>query len=81
MSAAALCTFPEEFRAGMAAHIRAHILGDTGASAPSQWELGGPQNAPIHALLIMDAQTEVDLGAWCDEQRKWLQDSLSGVVE
>lgn len=81
MSAAALSTFPEEFRAGMAADTRARILGDTGASAPSQWELGGPQNAPIHALLILNAQTGGDLGVWCNEQRKRLQDSLGGVVE
>ena len=28
---------------------RSRILGDTGESAPSQWELGGPQNPAIHA--------------------------------
>ena len=49
MAAAALRTFPEEFRVGMAAETRSRILGDTGASAPAQWELGGPQNEPIHA--------------------------------
>lgn len=80
MSPAALRTFPEEFRVGMAAETRARILGDTGASAPAQWELGGPQNEPIHAMLILNARTEADLAAWCGEQRKWLLDTRGGVV-
>ena len=70
LAPAALRTFPDEFRLGMAAETRSRILGDTGASAPAQWELGGPQNEPIHALLILNAQTEADLAAWCDEQRQ-----------
>jgi Dyp-type peroxidase family len=38
LSPALLATFPEDFREGMAA--RAEILGDRGASAPSNWEPG-----------------------------------------
>jgi Dyp-type peroxidase family len=81
MPAAALYTFPEEFRAGMAAETRSRMLGDTGASAPAQWELGGPHNEPIHAVLILNAQTAADLGAWCREQRTWLEETQGGVVE
>jgi Dyp-type peroxidase family len=81
MSSAALCTFPAEFRVGMADETRSRILGDTGASAPSTWELGGPQNEPIHALLILNAQSEADLDVWCSEQRQWLRNTLGAVVE
>ena len=57
LAEAALRTFPDEFRMGMAAETRSRILGDTGDSAPAQWELGGPHNEPIHAMLILHAQT------------------------
>ncbi len=66
LSPAALNTFPEEFRLGMADATRARILGDSGASAAENWELGGPQQEPIHALLILNAQSEEELAAWCD---------------
>src|SRR4051794_40968756 len=38
----ALCTFPAEFQEGMAYGQRPNALGDTGASAPDQWCVGGP---------------------------------------
>jgi Dyp-type peroxidase family len=81
MSPAALCTFPAEFRAGMATPERSRILGDTGDSAPEQWEFGGPQNEPIHVLLILNAASATDLAAWCTEQRQLLQESQGAVVE
>jgi hypothetical protein len=66
---AALRTFPREFREGMASASRAHILGDTGASAPENWELGGPNNPPIHLLIIVNATTHTNRAAWCERLR------------
>ncbi len=42
----ALATFPDEFRAGMAA--RAEVLGDTGANAPENW-VDGTSRPDLHA--------------------------------
>ncbi len=50
---AALATFPEEFRQGMAA--RAAILGDTGANHPDQW-IGGLASPDLHAIVILFAR-------------------------
>jgi Dyp-type peroxidase family len=49
----ALTTFPREFIEGMAEPKRAEILGDTGASAPSEWEFGGDRGAPIHLMVML----------------------------
>jgi len=81
MSEAVLHTFPAEFCDGMASTERSRILGDTGESAPALWELGGPQNAMIHVVLILNAQTRTDLDTWCGELRQSLQDMHGGVVE
>jgi Dyp-type peroxidase family len=50
---ACLAGFPEEFRQGMAA--RADLLGDTGESAPSEWE-GGLGTDEIHVLVMISAK-------------------------
>jgi deferrochelatase/peroxidase EfeB len=50
---AALATFPEEFRQGLAA--RAEILGITGAGHPDQWE-GGLATPAFHAVVILFAR-------------------------
>ncbi|WAS99255.1 Dyp-type peroxidase [Nannocystis punicea] len=47
---AALATFPEEFRQGMAA--RAEILGDTGANHPDHW-VGGMADPDLHAIVLL----------------------------
>lgn len=52
-SAAALRSFPLEFRQGMAA--RAADLGDTGADAPARWEAGLRPGEP-HVLVTLTAQ-------------------------
>lgn len=80
LSQAALHTFPPEFREGMATESRMWLLGDTGTSAPSNWELGGPMNPPIHAMLMLFAQTQADLDKWCAEEREALQ-AMRGVIE
>jgi Dyp-type peroxidase family len=52
---AALATFPDEFREGMAA--RADILGDTGTSAPEHW-VGGLAGDDLHAIAILFARDD-----------------------
>src|SRR5947199_10650242 len=47
---AALATFPEEFKQGMA--TRADILGDTGANHPDKW-VGGLAGPDLHAIVIL----------------------------
>jgi deferrochelatase/peroxidase EfeB len=80
LSTAALNSFPDDFREGMASARRSQILGDSEDSAPDQWELGGPATPPIHLLLILHAATHTDLDGWC----KALRDDLArrpGLVE
>ncbi len=81
LSQPALRTFPVEFREGMASSQRSQNLDDTGASAPDGWEVGGPANPTIHALLVLLAGTRAELDAWCAEQRAVLAASDGGVVE
>ncbi len=54
---AALATFPEEFRRGMAA--RAEILGMAGDSGPDRW-IGELASPALHAIVILFAR---DAGA------------------
>ena len=51
-------TFPVEFQDGIASEERSRILGDTGASAPEMWEIGGPRTEPVHAMLMLFAPDE-----------------------
>jgi Dyp-type peroxidase family len=78
----ALQTFPYEFRKGMAG--RAHVLGDTGASAPDRWEFGGtrpggPRDEDIHVLLMLYARNESELCTRLTRQRTLL--AKAGVQE
>jgi Dyp-type peroxidase family len=57
---AALASFPDEFRQGMAA--RAPILGDTGDNAPEHW-LGGLADPRLHAMVLLFARDD-------DERRR-----------
>ena len=78
---AAHCTFPPEFREGVAVPHRARILGDTEESAPETWELGGPGNPPVHAVIIVHAATDAELEARVDAERGRLAESAGGVTE
>ncbi len=60
-------TFPAEFLRGMASAEAARNLGDTGKGAPENWELGGRNNAEIHAVLILHSPTESILKTQCEE--------------
>jgi deferrochelatase/peroxidase EfeB len=68
-------TMPTEFVVGMAA--RAPVLGDHGESAPARWEIGGPDNPPVHAMLIVHAVDVETLTARFAELRQGL--AASGV--
>jgi Dyp-type peroxidase family len=76
LSAAALETFPEEFREGMSA--RADILGDTGESAPEAWEFGGTSGpaaqGELHLLLMLYGSTEAEVSSLLDAQRARLEE-------
>ena len=74
--------FAQEFIEGIAASHRSRRLGDTGASAPESWEIGGsqtPDSETIHALLITQAKTQNHLNHLCQDQRTLL--ASSGVRE
>lgn len=51
-----LASFPRELQQGMHDELRSHVLGDAGDNDPKTWELGGPQNAPIHVLVMLYAK-------------------------
>lgn len=76
-----LCTFPSEFREGIASLERSKILGDTEESAPSRWEWGAPGAEPIHAIVIIHAQGDSDLDSACGVERSSIQRTGGGVVE
>jgi deferrochelatase/peroxidase EfeB len=81
LSEASLHTFPTEFREGMASPERSRVLGDISESAPTQWEVGGPLNEPIHALLILNARAQQELDSFCDQEREALRATQGGVLE
>ena len=76
-----LDTFPLEFQQGIADPSRSRILGDTEESDPVEWVLGGPGKPPIHAVLIVHAESDEGLEAGCHTQRALLVDAAGGVVE
>ena len=78
---AARCTFPPEFLEGVAVSHRSRILGDTEESAPERWELGGPRNPTVHAVILIYAATDAELDARIDAQRRLLAESAGGVTE
>ena len=52
---ASLCSFPDEFKQGMAA--RAEMLGDTGSNHPDHW-VGGLASPDLHAIAILFARDD-----------------------
>ncbi len=73
-------TFPREYQQGMDCGDRSRVLGDTGDSAPSQWEVGGPTTGELHVLLLLYAISEHGLQTLSD--RLWESISTgSGLTE
>jgi deferrochelatase/peroxidase EfeB len=66
---AALATFPEEFRQGMAA--RAEILGTTGTNHPENW-VGGLASGELHAIVILFARDVIERERCRQEHREYL---------
>lgn len=66
---AALATFPEEFRQGMAA--RAEIIGTTGANHPKNW-VGGLASEELHAIVILFARDVAERERCRQEHREYL---------
>jgi deferrochelatase/peroxidase EfeB len=73
---AALATFPEEFRQGMAA--RAEILGATGANHPDNWA-GGLASQDLHAIIILSARNIAERERCRQEHREYLLQQPDGV--
>jgi len=76
VDAAALATFPEEFRQGMTA--RAEILGDTGANHPDTW-MGGLASPNLHAIVILFARDAAERERSRSEHQKAVA-QLNGVT-
>ena len=73
---AALSSFPEEFREGMAA--RAEMLGITGASHPDNW-VGGLAAKDLHAIVILFAHDIAERERCRQEHREYLLQHCDGV--
>jgi Dyp-type peroxidase family len=65
-----LATFPDEFRAGMAA--RADVIGTTGKNSPQHWigDLGSPD---LHAVIILFARDVAERDRCTREHQRFLQ--------
>jgi deferrochelatase/peroxidase EfeB len=72
---AALATFPEEFRQGMAA--RAGILGMIGNNHPDRW-LGDLASPALHAIVILFARDVAERDR-CESQHRGYLSTLAGV--
>jgi deferrochelatase/peroxidase EfeB len=75
------CTFPVEFQEGIAREHRSRILGDTEESDPARWELGGTALPPLHAVVLVHADSPVRLDIACNAQRALLAETGGGVLE
>ncbi len=80
LSEEALCSFPDEYREGMAEAQRSRILGDVAESSPRRWELGGPENPPIHVFLVLHGGSAEEIDAMLARERERLANN-GGVVE
>ena len=73
---AALATFPEEFRQGMAG--RAAILGIVGDSHPDRW-VGDLASPALHAIVILFARDVAERDR-CERQHRLHLSTLDGVT-
>jgi deferrochelatase/peroxidase EfeB len=74
-------TFAPEFQEGMSHPERARILGDTAASAPEHWELGGLAQPEVHALLFAHASSEEALDTFVARLREGMEQTRAAVGE
>ncbi|HKP58234.1 MAG TPA: hypothetical protein VJV78_16015 [Polyangiales bacterium] len=75
-----LQAFSREFIAGITGSHRSRFLGDIGDSAPEKWRWGGPNNAAVHAVLMLYGDTPARLSALRNElSQNWLHCDLIDV--
>jgi len=72
---AALASFPDAFRQGMAA--RAEVLGDTGRNGPEHW-VDGTNRPDLHAIAILFARND-DERQRCEAEHQLLLGRCPGV--
>ena len=65
--------FPRSSRKASRARTDREILGDTEESDPVEWELGGTEKPPIHAVVVIHAASAAGLEAACHAQRTLLR--------
>jgi len=76
-----LSTFSREFKEGMTESHRQSILGDVEENAPSNWAWGGPENSPVHVLLLFYARDDATLEQVYKQQKAQFESSgISEVV-
>jgi Dyp-type peroxidase family len=71
-----MTTFLQEFREGLRDKRRARILGDTGGSAPEQWQFGGSDATAPHLVLVLFAADPEALKALHDSHHERYEESL-----
>ncbi len=54
-------SFTREFREGMVTPHRQRLLGDHDSNDPGNWKWGGPNNAPVHLILMIFEKTNENL--------------------
>src|SRR5262249_16809708 len=72
-----LSSFAQPFIEGAVA--RASVLCDTGKSAPDQWDLGGHNNPPIHAIMILFGARTQDFEQLVQQERALVAASNGAV--
>ncbi|MEP7120299.1 MAG: peroxidase [Byssovorax sp.] len=65
---AEMVTFPRSFQQGMVDPHRQPILGDRDRNDPQHWEFGSKLKPAIHAILILNADTQARLEEVCQKQ-------------
>lgn len=65
LSAEALASFSDTFRAGMVTPHKQRILGDVGTSAPEHWQWGIPEQT--HVLIVLYDKTQAGLQQRIDQ--------------
>jgi Dyp-type peroxidase family len=76
-----LCTFPADFREGMAGEHRSHILGDVDRSSPDHWQLGGPHTPSVHAMLLLHGASAPEVAGACETLRRLVVATGGAVTE
>lgn len=77
----ALQSFPVEFLEGAGSAQRSWVLGDAGVDAPEHWEIGGSRCPPLHAFVLLHAESQEQMAESCVLLRKRWKRFSAGVIE